>query len=592
MTPVTSYDSISTALEAAKNGDPRGAQAIIAQALQADPADVAAWLCLAAVHPDTEKKRYALERVLALDPEHTLVRQALKVLSDGHPEETEHIVMEFLSGPAEARKSVGISAEGPFNSDEVLADAPAQSPQAAVDDAEADTPEGQPEPGFETDHDKATDTRPPDEAVSAESLEENAPGRVVTESAADRTENGTTEANAEALSEEAAGAPAKAAAGAVSKRPAAPRRKNSCAQTLVLVVLALLAVGSVAALGYLLWQEGLLPFGNNPGAGGGAIPTSAGMPRTPIPTWTATASPVPSPTSIQLPNTPTPIPPTPAPSITPLQPGRLIVIGRSVDKRPIEVVRFGSGPNARLVVAGVHAGEGLPGITLADHLIEHLQKNPQVVPDDASLYILRSLNPDGEALASDPESRLNAHGVDLDRNFDANWKETWATGACPTPEGSAGEAPGSEPETQALADFIQERGIQALVVYDVLAEGIALGGKSQAQAVADLARSLAETISQPYPPPAPRCQRTGALIDWAAANGALAAITINIGSEEPDLQAHLKALGVLLSWEAPPPSTATVTPSPSTTGEAVTPTVETATESPAPAITISPGVTP
>lgn len=544
---------ISTALQAAQNGDLRGAQAFIAQALKADPTDVVAWLCLAAVHPDAEKKRYALERVLALDPQHILARQALDAFNEDRPEAAEHIVMNYLEEFTGAEPISDMSENGAI-------EAPFPVEDATNEAVEADAP---------------VDTA----AESAHALVNNEAAEV--------------EAKVEApSSEETADAPAKIRVNQTPTRPTAPRHKNTCAQTLVLAILALLALGSVAALGYLLWREGLLPFGNPPEVGDGAIPTQVGMLRTPIPTWTATASPVPSATAIQLPPTATPIPATPAPSITPLQPGRMIVIGRSVDMRPIEVVRFGSGPNARLIVAGMHPSKGQPGMALAERLIEHLQQNPQIIPEGASLYILRSLNPDGEALASAPESRLNAQGVDLDRNFEANWKETWATGACPSPAGTAGEAPGSEPETKALVDFIVARGIQGLLVYESIPEGIALGGKSQLEAVTDLTRSLAEILQLSYPPPAPRCPRSGALIDWAAANGVPAAITIHVGPEEPDLQAHLKALEMLLSWEAPPPPTAAATASSTATEENETPTGTSATASSTPVVTASPGATP
>ncbi len=86
------------------------------------------------------------------------------------------------------------------------------------------------------------------------------------------------------------------------------------------------------------------------------------------------------------------------PSITPFFALWRIVIGQSVQDRPIEVYRFGTGKHERLIVAGIHGGREANTIALADQLIEYLQKNPERIPADVSLYILRSLNPDGEAL--------------------------------------------------------------------------------------------------------------------------------------------------------------------------------------------------
>lgn len=98
----------------------------------------------------------------------------------------------------------------------------------------------------------------------------------------------------------------------------------------------------------------------------------------------------------------------------------LFIIGFSVGGRPLEVYQFGSGPSERLVVAGIHGGNEWNTIALANELIAHLQSHPEIIPADITLYILRDLNPDGEARGHGPEGRTNDHGVDLNRNWPAN----------------------------------------------------------------------------------------------------------------------------------------------------------------------------
>jgi hypothetical protein len=73
-----------------------------------------------------------------------------------------------------------------------------------------------------------------------------------------------------------------------------------------------------------------------------------------------------------------------------------------------------------------------------------------------TLYILRNLNPDGDARAHGIDGRVNDHGVDLNRNFPTNWAADWNRSGCwiyrPT---TGGTGPGSEPETRAMMYFLQ-----------------------------------------------------------------------------------------------------------------------------------------
>src|SRR5690242_3605974 len=75
------------------------------------------------------------------------------------------------------------------------------------------------------------------------------------------------------------------------------------------------------------------------------------------------------------------------------------IIGYSVERRPLEVYTFGSGEHERMIVAGIHGGDEWNTVTLANQLIKHLNQKPSDIPDDITLYVLPSLNPDGEARA-------------------------------------------------------------------------------------------------------------------------------------------------------------------------------------------------
>ena len=102
---------------------------------------------------------------------------------------------------------------------------------------------------------------------------------------------------------------------------------------------------------------------------------------TPPPTLTLAPTFTPSKTPTQ---TSTPIPTasftpsiTPTDTLTPIPYSEgPLVIGRSVQNRPLEVYRFGTGPTERLIVAGMHGGSEFNTIQLADRLITYLQIPP------------------------------------------------------------------------------------------------------------------------------------------------------------------------------------------------------------------------
>jgi hypothetical protein len=92
---------------------------------------------------------------------------------------------------------------------------------------------------------------------------------------------------------------------------------------------------------------------------------------------------------------------------------RPTIIGFSLAARPIEVYTFGAGEREYLIVAGIHGGYEWNTIALANELITHISENPGAVPTDVTLYIIRNMNPDGEARDHDVDGRVNNKGVDL-----------------------------------------------------------------------------------------------------------------------------------------------------------------------------------
>ncbi len=93
--------------------------------------------------------------------------------------------------------------------------------------------------------------------------------------------------------------------------------------------------------------------------------------------------------------------------------GYRMVVGRSVENRPIETVVFGTGSDVVLVVATIHGNEPA-GTALVEYLSDHLSQDRSLL-ERRRIVMVPVANPDGMVR----NSRFNARGVDLNRNFAA-----------------------------------------------------------------------------------------------------------------------------------------------------------------------------
>jgi predicted deacylase len=120
-------------------------------------------------------------------------------------------------------------------------------------------------------------------------------------------------------------------------------------------------------------------------------------------------------------------------------------IGYSVQGRPINAIRLGSGPKHVVIIAGIHGTEY--GYDVARKFVAYLLANPSAIPAGTQLDVIALANPDGRAL----RRRGNARGVDLNRNFPSrNWRRINRRGR------TAGRSAASEPETQAIIRFLEQ----------------------------------------------------------------------------------------------------------------------------------------
>jgi len=104
-------------------------------------------------------------------------------------------------------------------------------------------------------------------------------------------------------------------------------------------------------------------------------------------------------------------------------------LGRSVDGRPIDAIRVGDPSGTPVLVVGCVHGNEPAGIAVARAHAKH-------TPRGIDIWIVPDLNPDGVAA----DTRQNAHGVDLNRNFPFRWRRqagVYASGSRPLSEREA-----------------------------------------------------------------------------------------------------------------------------------------------------------
>ncbi|RPI50620.1 MAG: hypothetical protein EHM56_10580, partial [Chloroflexi bacterium] len=148
------------------------------------------------------------------------------------------------------------------------------------------------------------------------------------------------------------------------------------------------------------------PPGSEVTAGPSATPTDRDIPAGPSASPTGTARP-PRPSA-----TPAGQAAQPGPTPTPSIEDTGVVIGDSVQERPLTAYRFGQGPLKVVLVGDIHGGYEANTYELARLLVAHFQAHAGDVPAAVSLWILPTMNPDGLAAGE----RRNANGVDLNRN--------------------------------------------------------------------------------------------------------------------------------------------------------------------------------
>ena len=222
--------------------------------------------------------------------------------------------------------------------------------------------------------------------------------------------------------------------------------------------------------------------------------------------------------------------------------GVSVTLGRSVEGRPLNVVELGDGPRWFAVIGGIHQGNEANSTDLVYLLLEHFREHLDLIPDGVGLAFIPDINPDGAVAGT----RENANGVDLNRNWDADWKPD-SYGPTGLVVGGGGTAPFSEPETRLLARYLAARPFLAAIFYHSRG-GVVVPGYGDDGGSVELARVIAIAAEYLYLTEWTAYPLSGQATDYLANQG-IHAVDIELTNyTDPDFTRNLRGLIAALAW--------------------------------------------
>lgn len=222
-------------------------------------------------------------------------------------------------------------------------------------------------------------------------------------------------------------------------------------------------------------------------------------------------------------------------------------IGQSVEGRKIESYTYGRGPSRLVFVGGIHGGYEWNSVVLAYKFLDYLKANPDFVPSNLTIIVIPNANPDGvykvtgkegrfniadvstdkEILAS---GRFNADNVDLNRNFNCKWqpKSVWQSKKV-----SAGQAPFSEPEAEALKNFVLKNKPSSVLFWHSQSNAVYASQceKGILSETLDIMNAYSNGSGYPAVKTFDAYATTGAADDWLASIG-IPAITVELSTHQ------------------------------------------------------------
>jgi hypothetical protein len=243
------------------------------------------------------------------------------------------------------------------------------------------------------------------------------------------------------------------------------------------------------------------------------------------------------------------------------------VIGKSVEGRNITAYHYGTGSKKILFVGGIHGGYEWNTALVAYNLMDYLKANPSAIPNNEQVTVIPVLNPDGlnkvvgtagrfsaaDVTASadvQVSGRFNANNVDIDRNFDCNWQ---TNGMWQTKTVSGGSTVFSEPESQAVRDYVMTYKPDAVVVWYSAAGGVYASSCNDGilPETNTIMNIYARASGYPAHDSFNFYKITGDMVDWLAKNN-IPAISVLLSTHtDAEWDKNLAGIKALLQHYAP-----------------------------------------
>lgn len=219
-----------------------------------------------------------------------------------------------------------------------------------------------------------------------------------------------------------------------------------------------------------------------------------------------------------------------------------LIIGRSVQGRPIEAYRFGTGSRKFVVVGATHGAPERNTQQLSWMLIDWYRNHPDEIPASVRLYIIPLLNPDGDVL----DVRQNANGVDLNRNMDTtldacsdnDWQTT-VFGAGGILSDTGGPFADSEPESRVIRRFLLDASAVVFLHSDA---GLVFPPFCEDPVSIAFAQAYAAGAGYEYARYWEKYSITGGMHDWARGLDLPAIIPELLTGDEPEFDQNLGGL--------------------------------------------------
>lgn len=222
-----------------------------------------------------------------------------------------------------------------------------------------------------------------------------------------------------------------------------------------------------------------------------------------------------------------------------------IIVGYSVDGAPITARQLGDGERVILMVGGMHGGWEANTVALINDLTAHFESHPEDIRPGIRLVFVPVVNVDGLGRGRTPEGRFNTNGVDLNRNWGCDWSPEAVWRSQPV---NAGTGPLSEPETAALAAFIQRLQPAAALFYHSAAGGVYAGNCRGDHGSAAMGAVLGEATGYSYGEAFSAYTVTGTAATWADGLGIPAADVELASWTAPELSRNLAGIMALQTW--------------------------------------------